>query len=92
MDTQEIASLVFRKLKDANLYSELNDSALFKSIHGYIRRIYEKHLYDAQKQLRAEEIEGVIPSTKKYEAAYAKVEEAVLKEANKLAVTEKSEL
>lgn len=92
MDTQEIASAVFRKLKDANVYSELNDSALFKCIHSYLRRIYEKQLYDAQKQLKAEEIEGVIPSTKKYEAAYAKVEEYVIEAANRIAVTDKSEL
>lgn len=92
MDTQEIAGMVYHKLKGANVYSELNDSALYKSIHAYIKRVYEKHLYDAQKKLRAEEVEGVIPSTKKYEAAYAKIEEAVLLEANKLAAIEKSDL
>ena len=92
MDTAALTSLVIEKLKDANLYSELDDKALFKSIHAGIRRSYEKHLYDAQKRLKAEENAGAEPDRQKYEQAYSEIEDRVMEYASKIAAVTKKEI
>lgn len=92
MDLDEVVSLILEKLTNANVYSELGRDAMKKSILAGLRRAYQKHLYEAQKQLREEERSGAIPDTKKYEKAYAQVEDMVLAYATQLAAIDKTEV
>ena len=92
MDLQTTAELVIEKFKDAGGYSELPDEDLYQSVYGFLDEIYQKHFAIAQAKIKAEENRGIFPDTKRYETAYAGVEDIVMYYANKLAATDRAEI
>lgn len=92
MDITSLTGLVISKFKEAGGYSELDDKALYKSIHNYLESQYRRHFYLAQKRLSDDEKCGIFPDKAKYDAAYVEVENIVVTYANKLAAVEKIEV
>lgn len=92
MDIKSLSTLVIEKLKDANMYSELDDKALFKAVYGYLDMIYQKHFHLAQKRIKSEEQSGIFPNEARYKKAYDGVEDTVMIYANKLAAVTKEQI
>lgn len=92
MDLNTLSVLVMEKLKDANLYSELDDKALFKSIYGYLDLAYKRNFYLAKKRIESDELRGIFPNPEKYKKEYDAVEDIVMAQANKLAAITRDQI